>query len=122
MCLRSTEPPLLPNPCYRFVLLLCRVVVCPCCSVHVRWLGSSFAFFLFGFSVGKKCKCATKSVGYNSLNSSFVSLISCCLTVNKLFVKALATCHIKTGGTALPIALYCLFSETLSSLKLSGKD
>ena len=31
--------------------------------VLVRWLGSSFAFFSVGLCVGKKCKCATKSVG-----------------------------------------------------------
>ena len=31
-------------------------------------------------------------------------------------------CHIITGGTALPIALYCLDSETVEKTKLSGKD
>jgi hypothetical protein len=36
--------------CYRYVLLLCRVVVCQFCSVLVRWFGSSFA--KLGFSVG----------------------------------------------------------------------
>jgi len=45
-----TSPRLTPNPCYRFVLLFCRVVVCSCCSVLVRWLGGSFA--KLGFSVG----------------------------------------------------------------------
>ena len=57
--------PLLPHTrCYRFVLLFCCVVVCPCYSVFVRWLGGSFA--KLGFSVGlvRFCKCATKSVGY----------------------------------------------------------
>lgn len=36
--------------------------------------------------------------------------------------KALATCHIITGGTALPIALYCLASDTTSSVNVSGND
>jgi len=66
MCLRSTEPPLLPNPCYRFVLLFCRVVVYPCCSVLVRWLGGSFAKLGFRVGLVRFCKCATKCVGYFS--------------------------------------------------------
>ena len=122
MCHRSTKPAFLPNRCYAFVVFIGRGLF-----VHfgLSWrvgLVALLDFFVWICVSEKKYKCATKSVGYNSLNSSFVSLISCCLTVNKLFVKALATCHIKTGGTALPIALYCLFSETMSRLKLSGKD
>lgn len=34
----------------------------------------------------------------------------------------LAMCHISTGGTAFPIARYWRCSETLSNLKVSGKD
>ena len=52
-----------PNPCYRFVLLFCRVVVCPCCCVFVRWLGGSFA--KLGFSEGL---CGFANVPPNALN------------------------------------------------------
>ena len=52
---------------------------------------------------------------------SVISLLSLfCCTNN--FVKAFTTFHIKTGGTALPIARYCLLSETLSNLNVVGKD
>ena len=64
MCLRSTEPPLLPNPCYAFVLLLLSSVVLSFYCVVVRWLGSSFAVFCLALCVWKNCKCATKCVGY----------------------------------------------------------
>ena len=37
----------------------------------VRWLGSSFAFFSFGLCCGKKCKCATKSIGLFLCRVSF---------------------------------------------------
>jgi hypothetical protein len=33
------------------------------CSVMVRWLASSFYFFLLALCVGKKIKCACKCVG-----------------------------------------------------------
>ena len=41
------------------------VVVClPLVPVSlVRWFDNSFVFVSVGLSVGKKCKCATKSVG-----------------------------------------------------------
>jgi len=52
-----------------------RVIGCPSVGfaclfvlgcVLVRWLGSSFAFFSVGLCFGKKCKCATKSLGQYS--------------------------------------------------------
>jgi len=52
-----------------------RVICCPSVGfaclfvlgcVLVRWLGSSFAFFSVGLCFGKKCKCATKSLGQYS--------------------------------------------------------
>ena len=52
-----------PNPCYRFVLLFCRVVVCPCRYVFVRGLGGSFA--KLGFSVGL---CGFANVPPNAMN------------------------------------------------------
>jgi hypothetical protein len=68
----STEPAFLQNPCYRFVLLFCRVVVCPCYSVLVRWLGGSFA--KRGFSVGL---CGFANVPPNGLAiNQILSLLS----------------------------------------------
>jgi hypothetical protein len=49
----TTEPAFLQNRCYRFVLLFCRAVVCPCYSVLVRWLGGSFAFFCLALALAK---------------------------------------------------------------------
>jgi hypothetical protein len=45
MCLRSTEPPLLPNPCYKLAFCL-SLLCCPLFTAGlVRWLGGSFGFF-----------------------------------------------------------------------------
>lgn len=49
-------------------------------------------------------------------------MISNCLSSIGILSITLAICHIKTGGTALPIALYCLFSDTDSILNVSGND
>ncbi len=61
--IRSTEPPLLPNPCYAFVVLFgLGLFVCGyCCLGALAWW--LFCFFLFGFVRLQKRKCATKSVG-----------------------------------------------------------
>jgi hypothetical protein len=60
--IRSTEPPLLPNPCYAFVVLFCRGLFVSVYVVLVRLVGGSFGFFSVGLWV-EKYKCATKSGG-----------------------------------------------------------
>ena len=58
---------------------------------------------------------------YAYISSKIILLFSiffgCVILVNDWI-----TCHISTGGTALPIATYCRFSETESNSKFLGKD
>ena len=64
-----------PNACYRFVLLFCRVVGCPCCSVFVRWLGGSFAFFCLVLSVGKNANVPLSALAWLKLYFHLVALV-----------------------------------------------
>jgi hypothetical protein len=94
---------------------------------YVGWKGeSSFASLWFERWLVGACKCAYDLGGHFHFSifksSSFFSFISFDISTEQHFTKAFATYHIKTGGTAFPIALYCLFSETTSKLKDSGND
>jgi hypothetical protein len=59
--IRSTEPPLLPNPCYAFVVFL-GLFFPFILSVVVRWLSSSFGFFCLVLCVGKNTNVLPKAL------------------------------------------------------------
>ncbi len=44
MCLRSTEPPLLPNPCYRLAFLVCRGLQPFLCRLFVSFVECFFVW------------------------------------------------------------------------------
>ena len=46
MCLRSTEPPLLPNPCYRLAFFFCRGLQPFLCSPFVSFVECFFGWLV----------------------------------------------------------------------------
>ena len=62
--IRSTEPPLLPNPCYAFVVLFgLGLFVCGyCCLGALAW--GSFAFFSVGLYCWEKANVPPKAVAH----------------------------------------------------------
>ena len=103
------------SPFFSVVFIRCHFV-----SVLVRWLGGSFA--KLGFSIGL-CGFANVPPKVEGIYTKFSIIFFCSFfsSTNSLD-KAFTTFHIKTGGTAFPIARYCLLSDTLSNLKVVGND
>lgn len=66
--IRSTEPPILPNACYAFVVLSVVDCLSVFMTVLVRLLGGSFGFFCIGLCGCKKYKCATN---YEVITNSY---------------------------------------------------
>jgi hypothetical protein len=62
--IRSTEPPLLPNPCYAFVVLFGRGLFVNFYGVLVRLVGGSFGFFSVGLWVVKNTNVPPKAVAH----------------------------------------------------------
>ena len=75
MCLRSTEPPLLPNPCYKLPFFR-SWFVCPLCCC-VRAVGKAYSFASIGLWAGLCClqMCMTLAVALYFFRFSFKSFV-----------------------------------------------
>ena len=62
MCLRSTEPPLLPNPCYHQCFLVCRGWYVLFCLLSFVFLSCGGAFFKISFCLGLALQALLKTL------------------------------------------------------------
>jgi len=92
MCLRSTEPPLLPNPCYKLPFCLSwlfrSLFVVSFCVGLVALLD----FFSLALCVEKKYKCATKWVGYYQPSGLINFLFRSCSPLNNSYSICFLMC------------------------------
>jgi hypothetical protein len=86
-CLRSTKPRLLGRCCYAFVVLFLSLLVCPFCSVLVRWLASSFLFFFAVELCKAKIKMCLQMRWLICVMSYFLcQVVNCNHTIRSVFI------------------------------------